>query len=134
VLGFIGIISLWTPLLDAEIARRWFGLPTLFYLSPVPVLTAVAAYGLWRALRRRRDVQPFRWALALFVLCYAGLGISLFPYVVPRSVTVHQAAAPDESLLFLLVGAAVLLPVILAYTAHAYWVFRGKVRAGGGYG
>ena len=72
-------------------------------------------------------------ALGLFVLRYAGIGISFCPYMVPPSVTIWQAAAPDESLLFLLVGAAVLIPVILAYTAYAYWVFRGKVDPSEGY-
>ena len=65
--------------------------------------------------------------MALFVLCYIGLGISFYPYIVPPSVTIWEAAAPDNSLRFLLVGASVLMPIILAYTAYAYWVFRGKV-------
>jgi cytochrome d ubiquinol oxidase subunit II len=69
----------------------------------------------------------------LFVLCYVGLGISFYPWIVPPTITIHAAAAPDASLSFLLVGAVILLPMILGYTAYAYWVFRGKVKPGEGY-
>ena len=65
--------------------------------------------------------------MALFVLSYIGLGISFYPYIVPPSIDIWSGAAPDSSLKFLLVGAAVLIPLILAYTAWSYWVFRGKV-------
>ena len=67
------------------------------------------------------------------MLSYIGLGISFYPYIVPNIVTIWEAAAPDSSLAFLLVGACVLIPLILAYTAYSYWVFRGKVNAAGGY-
>ena len=77
--------------------------------------------------------MPFLAAIALFVLSYIGLGISFYPYIVPPSLTIWEAAAPDNSLRFLLVGAAVLIPLILAYTAWSYWVFRGKVDPKAGY-
>ncbi len=133
VLAAIAIVSLWTPLLNDEIARRWFSWPNIAYLSPVPILVAATTLALWRAIVRRREYQPFLLSLALFVLSYGGLGISLFPHIVPPEVTIWEAAAPPESLAFLLVGAVVLLPIILGYTAHAYWVFRGKVRPDQGY-
>ena len=76
---------------------------------------------------------PFFAALSLFVLSYIGLGISFYPYIVPPSITIWSAAAPDTSLKFLLVGAVVLVPLILAYTAWSYWVFRGKVDPEAGY-
>jgi cytochrome d ubiquinol oxidase subunit II len=133
VLAAIAIVSLWTPLLNDEIARRWFSWPNIAYLSPVPILVAVTAFALWRAIVRRREYQPFLLALALFVLSYVGLAISLFPHIIPPEVTIWQAAAPPESLAFLLVGAVVLLPIVLGYTGYAYWVFRGKVRPDQGY-
>jgi len=133
VIVLIGGVSLWTPFLAPDIAERWFGRPNIFLLAPVPLLVALLGLLLLRALRRRFDRQPFPLALGLFVLSYAGLAVSNYPYVVPRSVTIWQAAAPDSSLEFLLVGAVVLLPLILAYTAYAYWVFRGKVKSGEGY-
>jgi cytochrome d ubiquinol oxidase subunit II len=133
VLAAVAAVSLWTPILNDEIAGRWFTWPNIAFLSPVPLLVALAAAGLYRALALRREVQPFLLALALFVLSYAGLGISLYPHIIPPDVAIWEAAAPAESLAFLLVGAAVLLPIILGYTGYAYWVFRGKVRPDQGY-
>jgi cytochrome d ubiquinol oxidase subunit II len=126
-------VSIWTPLLNLSYAMRWFAMPNMLYLSPVPLLVALTAWALWRSLGRGQDVQPFLCALALFVLSFAGLAISLYPYLVPPQITIYEAAAPRESLTFLLAGAVVLLPIILAYTAYSYWIFRGKVRAGEGY-
>jgi cytochrome d ubiquinol oxidase subunit II len=71
--------------------------------------------------------------LGLFVLCFIGLGVSFYPHIVPNSITIRDAAAPDKSLAFLLAGSSVLVPIILAYTAYSYWVFRGKVNSHGGY-
>lgn len=129
----IGVVSLWTPFLDPIFMTRWFVFPQIFYVVPVPLLVAAAAFLLFRGLKKENDGQPFFAAQALFILSYLGLGISFFPYVVPPSITIWEAAAPDESLLFLLVGAAVLIPLILSYTAYAYWVFRGKVDPSEGY-
>jgi cytochrome d ubiquinol oxidase subunit II len=86
-----------------------------------------------RSLAAKQDYRPFFLSLALFALSYAGLGISMWPYIVPRSITIWQAASPDNSLHFMSYGVAVLVPIILGYTAWAYYVFRGKVRAGAGY-
>jgi cytochrome d ubiquinol oxidase subunit II len=133
VLAFIGAVSLWTPLLSAEIAARWFSWPNIALLSPVPLLVAALALAFYRSVAARREGWPFVIAILLFLVSYVGLGISLFPYVVPRAVTIWAAAAPDASLAFLLVGTAVLVPIILAYSAYSYWVFRGKVEPGGGY-
>ena len=126
-------VSLWTPWSEPAIAARWFSWPNFGWLAPVPLVVALLALALYRAVRQRNDGAPFPLCLGLFALSYLGLGISLFPHVVPPRITIWQAAAPDSSLGFMLVGAAVLLPVILAYTAYNYWVFRGKVRAGDGY-
>jgi cytochrome d ubiquinol oxidase subunit II len=132
-LALIGIVSLWTPLMNAQFMARWFTWPALLYTAPVPVLVALAALVLFRGLAGGRDVSPFLAAMALFVLSYIGLGISFYPYIVPPSLTIRSAAAPDSSLEFLLVGAVVLVPLILAYTAWSYWVFRGKIDASAGY-
>jgi cytochrome d ubiquinol oxidase subunit II len=129
----IAMVSIWTPLLNADIAARWFSWPNLLFLSPVPILVALTGFGLYRALSKRREVQPFVLSLALFILSYAGLSISLFPNIVPPDITIWDAAAPPESQGFLLVGTLFLLPLVLGYTAYAYWVFAGKVRAEDGY-
>ena len=133
VAGFIALVSLWTPLEHAQIAARWFSWPNILFLSPVPLLAAAGMIALDRAIAARADRRPFLIALGLFALSYMGLGISLFPLVVPPAITIWDAAAPRESQLFLLAGAAVLLPVILAYTAYSYWVFRGKISGTSGY-
>ena len=132
-LAAIGAVSLWTPFLSPEIAARWFTFPQLLFVLPVPTLVAMLAGVIVWALWKRNDYAGFPAAIAMFGLCFVGLGIGIFPYIVPRAVTIHQAAAPDSSLLFMLVGAAVLIPMILAYTAYSYWVFRGKVDPEQGY-
>ncbi|HXK25174.1 MAG TPA: cytochrome d ubiquinol oxidase subunit II [Myxococcota bacterium] len=133
VLAFIAMVSVWTPFLDERIAARWFSWPNLALLAPVPAVTAGIAWWLWRSLKRSRDAAPFFGALGLFAMCYLGLAISLFPYVVPPSITLWDAAAAPQSQAFLLIGTLVLLPVILTYTGWSYWVFRGKVRGDIGY-
>ncbi|MBV8524936.1 MAG: cytochrome d ubiquinol oxidase subunit II [Acetobacteraceae bacterium] len=130
LLALIVIVSLWTPMLNPRFTDRWFSWPNILITSPVPILVALVALRFWNGLRRREEASPFLCAQAWFVLCYAGLGISLFPLMVPPSTTIWDAAAPFESQIFLLIGAAILIPIILSYTAYSYWVFRGKVHPG----
>jgi cytochrome d ubiquinol oxidase subunit II len=131
--ALIGAVSLWTPFLDPVYFERWFAFPTAFFSAFVPLLIAACAVVLWHGLRTHHHLSPFLAALGLFVLSMVGLGISFYPYIVPGALTIAEAAAPDASLGFLLVGALVLIPIILAYTGYAYWVFRGKVDPGEGY-
>lgn len=123
----VGIVSLWTPLLNPMFMERWLVMPQLVYTAPVPLLVAGCAFMLFRGLMRKQELVPFLSALGLFVLCYVGIGISFYPYIVPTSVTIWEAAGPDNSLAFLLAGAVVLIPLVLAYTVYSYWIFRGKV-------
>lgn len=129
LLGLIGLVSLLTPFLNAHFMQKWFAWPAMAFVAPVPLLVLVCAYALFKGLADKSNLMPFLAAQGLFALSYIGLLISFFPYIVPSSLTLWQAAAPDNSLQFLLVGAVVLIPIILAYTAYAYWVFRGKVQA-----
>jgi cytochrome d ubiquinol oxidase subunit II len=129
LLGLIGLVSLLTPFLNAHFMQKWFAWPAMAFVAPVPLMVLVCAYALFKGLADRSNLMPFLAAQGLFALSYIGLLISFFPYIVPSSLTLWQAAAPDNSLRFLLVGAVVLIPIILAYTAYAYWVFRGKVQA-----
>ncbi|WP_114394243.1 cytochrome d ubiquinol oxidase subunit II [Oleisolibacter albus] len=133
VLLFVGIVSLWTPLTNLDVRARWFTWPNILYLSPVPIITLAVAGLQYRAVRLRREGTPFVLAMLLFLLAYGGLAISLWPYIIPPSITIWEAASPPESQIFLLVGLVILIPTILAYTAFTYWVFRGKVRPGEGY-
>jgi len=133
MLGAIGAVSIATPFLNIEYAERWFTWPNIVLTAPVPIAVACVDALLLRSLINRQDTPPFFLSLALFALSYAGLGISMYPYIVPQSITIWQAASPANSQLFMLVGVAILIPLILAYTGWAYWVFRGKVKAGMGY-
>jgi cytochrome d ubiquinol oxidase subunit II len=133
MLGAIVAVSIATPFLHIQYTERWFSWPNIILTAPVPIAVAAVSALLLRSLANKWDRQPFFLTLALFALSYAGLGISMYPYIVPQSITLWQAAAPQNSLVFLLIGVAVLIPLILGYTAWAYWVFRGKVRAESGY-
>ena len=108
-------------------------MPNLLYLSPVPILTGLIAIGLWRAIATRRELAPLLGTIALFLLGYLGLAISSYPYIVPPTLTIRDAAAAPSSQTFMLIGTLVLLPFVLGYTALTYWLLRGKVRPGAGY-
>ncbi|MGG7516606.1 cytochrome d ubiquinol oxidase subunit II [Allorhizobium undicola] len=129
----MAVFSLWTPWLKPQYLDRWFGYPTALFTVLVPLMVLACLYGVFRGLQGSRDWLPFVASLALFVLGYVGIGISFYPYIVPTALTIWEAAAPDASLKFLLVGAVVLVPIILVYTAYAYWVFRGKIDPEEGY-
>ena len=133
MLAIIVAISVWTPLTDERIAQRWFSLPNLIWFAPVPLLVAAMTVMLLRAVQQKRQVVPFLCTLALVFLGYSGLGISLWPNIIPPSITIWSAAAPPQSQGFALVGALLIIPFILMYTVWAYYVFRGKVRHGEGY-
>ena len=132
VIAAMAAVSLWTPFLDPQIATRWFSWPNILFLSPVPLVTAAIALMLWRGLARGAEFVPFLAAIGLFVMGYIGLVLSLWPNIVPPSISLWDAAAAPRTQAFLLPGTLFLLPVILGYTAWSYWVFRGK--AGGGIG
>lgn len=124
----IGAVSLATPFLTNQYYLRWFEWPQILLTAQVPLLVAIIAGLLFFEMWRKREVTPFLLSLALFGLTFAGLGVSLYPYIIPQAVTIWDAAAPESSQLFMLIGAVIMIPIILAYTGYAYWVFRGKVR------
>ena len=134
VLVALAIVSLWTPLAIPRIFERWFTLPNILFLSPIPLLTAYAAWSCWSGLHSsKHEIKPFVSTIALFLLGFIGLAISNLPLIVPPSIDIWQAAAHPSSQLFMLIGTAILLPIILAYTIFVYYTFRGKVRHGEGY-
>jgi len=133
LLTVVVIISIWTPLFDAGIALRWFSFPNLLWFAPVPLLVGASAWLLLHSILQDSHSLPFVCALALVFLGYTGLGISLWPNIVPPHISIWQAAAPPQSQGFALVGALLIIPIILMYTIWAYYVFRGKVRHEDGY-
>jgi cytochrome bd-type quinol oxidase subunit 2 len=131
--AFDVLVSVWTLLAFPHIAQRWFSWPNIGYVAPVPILTALVAYLTWISIPSPPDWRPFLLALALFLLAYVGLGISLWPYAVPYAATLWEAASSPPTQAFVGVGTAVILPVVLGYFAFAHWVFRGKTATEAGY-
>jgi cytochrome d ubiquinol oxidase subunit II len=125
----IAAVSVWMLFKQDPYMKRWFDYPNYLYLLPVPVLVAVLGIFLLQALRKGKELAPFLSVIGLFALSYFGLCISFYPNIVPPDISIWQAASPESSLKFLLVGASVLIPTIMAYTAYSYWVFRGKVNS-----
>jgi cytochrome d ubiquinol oxidase subunit II len=123
---FLGIVSISMPVMNADVRALWFSLPNLFYLLPVPLLTASLFVMIWRDLHRGREVRPFLMSIGVFLMGYIGLGISLWPWLIPFEITFRQAAATPTSQSLLLVGTAIMLPLVLTYTAFCYYLFRGK--------
>lgn len=112
--------------LDLRIMARWLERPYLFVL---PLIGAVAVYRLIKGIQEHDDFQPFRMVALAFVAAFATLAISFWPYMIPFSLTIQVALAPESSLQFMFWGAGLfVLPVILGYTAIVYWLFRGKIR------
>jgi cytochrome bd ubiquinol oxidase subunit II len=131
VLAGIALVSLWTPYLVPQIRELWFDWPNFLLMSPIPLWLGALFVVLARLLRNGDDwpdLLPFLTCIALYLVTLMGLAVSLWPYVVPRVLTFSQAAAPASSLMFVLVGVLLIVPIVLVYTAHAYYVFRGKVR------
>ena len=134
LVGVIAVVSIWTPLGWQYVSDRWFSLPNLFWFLPVPLLVGVFSLWIWRlSLNPNSHVMPFILTLGLIFLGFSGLGISLWPNLIPPSITLWDAAAPPSSQLFMLVGTLLIIPVILVYTAWSYYVFRGKISGNEGY-
>ena len=127
------LISIITPLIHPQIRERWFTFPNVLYFSPVPLLVILSSYGIWKKCHQDSHCTPFLLALALVFLGLSGFVISVWPYVIPTSITIWEAAAPPQSQLFSLIGTLFILPFVFMYTAWTYYVFRGKVKAGEGY-
>ena len=132
-LGFIGVVSILTPFQDPAYFQRWFTRPNSIFNVLVPALVGLCTWLLFMGLKQNKEAQPFIASLGLFVLSFIGILVSFYPNIVPPSLTIAEAAAPDSSLKFTLVGTMVLVPLILIYTAYTYWVFRGKVKPEDGY-
>jgi len=133
VLVFMAIVSIWTPFAFERIAERWFSLPNILFFWWVPAATLLVAYAAWRWIDGGHDALPFLATIILFLLGYLGLLISNFPYLVPPSLTIWQAAAAPDTQFFMLIGTLVMLPIIIGYIIFVYWIFGGKLRAGEGY-
>ena len=133
VLFFMAVVTVWTPYHYPLVWRHWFAPPRIYFVWCFPVLGLIATYKLLASLKAAREIAPLACAMSLFLSGYFGLMTSLYPYVIPPAITVWDAAAQRETLLFILWGAIVVLPVVIGYDAYSYFVFRGKVGSGEGY-
>ncbi|MFZ0219009.1 MAG: cytochrome d ubiquinol oxidase subunit II [Candidatus Aquirickettsiella sp.] len=125
---FLVSVSIWTPIVEPQVMHRWFSLPNFYYLSPLPILTILIVFYNFYCLYKQKERLPFILTIGLFVFSYTGFCISAWPYIIPHALPVWEAAAPPSTLKFILVGAAVILPILLIYTVYSYHVFRGKVK------
>lgn len=124
---FMGLVSITMPFLDEKIKVFWFSIPNFYYLLPMPLLTVLLFVVLWRdLLGAKREYRPFFLSIGIFLMGYCGLGISIYPWIIPFHYDLQQAAAEGASLSLLLVGVVPLLPLILSYTGYCYYIFRGK--------
>ena len=124
----MAVVSAWTAWSQPEVAARWFSFPNIAWLAPVPVITAAALMMAWQSLSTGRgaEFQVFVLSIIVFLCGFLGLAVSLWPYVVPRHITIWAGAADPQTLVFVGVGLVFILPIVLAYQFNAYWVFRGK--------
>ncbi|MDL2409564.1 cytochrome d ubiquinol oxidase subunit II [Rhizobium calliandrae] len=134
LLAIIAIVSIWTPLTHAEVTARWFSLPNMVLFAPVPILVLAVTWLQLRVLQQREPrAAPFMLALLLIFLGYTGLAISMWPNVIPPSISIWEAASPPQSMGFALAGTLFIIPIILVYTSWSYYVFRGSQAIGEGY-
>lgn len=124
---FLVVVSIWSPLADPDTYARWFNFPEFLYLSPLPIMTGIVVLYCYYCLHKQKEILPFVLSISLFIFSYIGFCISDWPYIIPHAVTIWDAASPPSSLKFILVGFIILMPVLLAYTAYSYYIFRGKV-------
>ena len=128
----LALVSVATPLVSPRIFAKWFSIPEIILLAPLPIVSALLVGLIWLALRNLPnknddwDWVPFVCAVGLFAIAFAGLAYSFYPYIVPEKLTIYEAASAPESLGIILVGTLIVMPIILGYTALAYYIFRGK--------
>jgi len=130
VAAFMIVVSIWTPVHDPSIPARWFSPPRIYFIWTFPLLGVVAFFLLLRSLKKRTtELKPFVFSVLLFLSAYLGLQAAIYPYAIPPSVTIYEAASQRETMMFTLWGVAIVLPFVVGYTLYSYWVFRGKVEA-----
>jgi cytochrome d ubiquinol oxidase subunit II len=123
---FLAIVSISMPIMNPDIRARWFSAPNVFLLLPIPTASLIMLIIIWRDLHTDRELRPFLLSFGVFLTGYLGIAISMWPYIIPFEITFRQAAAAAESQSLLLIGTAIMLPLILLYVGYCYYIFRGK--------
>lgn len=128
IMAMMFLVSLWTPFIHPEVKELWFNPHHWIFLAWLPIITAVLFVFLIQNLYRQCDSSFAFWcAIGLFICPYIGFCLSIYPFIVPYSMTIAEAASPHSTLVFMSVGVTIMLPALLFYTFYAYRVFRGKI-------
>ncbi len=120
------VVTVFMYFSDILALEGWFSFPGILYLAPMPIIVILLFFFMRKDLTTEREYRPFLLTVALFLMGYIGVCFAIFPYIVPYQMTIYEAAAADTSLSFMLIGAGIMLPIILSYTAFAYYTFKGK--------
>ena len=121
------LITITTPIFYVSARERLFSAPLVYVFALIPLLGVSLIALLLRSLGERRERSPFVWTILLFLLTFLGLGLIVFPYIIPTEITIYEAAAAPSSLVFMIIFIGFLIPIMLAYNIYQYIVFRGKV-------
>jgi cytochrome bd ubiquinol oxidase subunit II len=126
LLLFLIVVFAYALVENFRIMSRWLERPYLFVF---PAIGIVAAIVLAASVRQRRDEPPYYMVVLIFAAAFGTLAISFWPYMIPFTIAIEDAAAPHSSLAFMFWGEGLFVfPLMLVYTAISYAVFRGKVR------
>lgn len=124
---FMCVVSIWSPFVDPSVWQRWFSPENFNKVAILPCITAVIVACFAYCVYKRYEYILYWLAVIIFMCSYIGVGISTWPYLIPHHITYLEAAGPLNSQLFMLVGTLLLLPILIAYTSYAYYIFRNKV-------
>lgn len=121
------LITIATPIFYESARTRLFSQPLVFVFALIPLLGILLIWRLLSSLNRKAEKMPFIWTILIFLLSFIGLGLVVFPYIIPTSITIYEAAADPSSLVIMIIFIGFLIPVMLFYNFYQYVVFRGKV-------
>ncbi len=127
------IISIITPLTSDRIFDKWFSLPNIFYLTPMPIVACLLSYFLYCLLKKmplhqdKYSYLPMLLTISIFIVCFLGIAYSFYPFIVPEKILIQATEISHKSLLIIFIGTIIILPCIIAYTIFSYWIFRGKI-------
>jgi cytochrome d ubiquinol oxidase subunit II len=124
------LITITTPIFYANARVRLFEQPLVYIFAVIPLVGVFLIWQLLTSLNRKEERAPFVWTILLFVLTFFGLGLIVFPYIIPPQITIYEASADPSSLVIMIIFIGFLIPVMLFYNLYQYIVFRGKVTGG----
>jgi cytochrome bd ubiquinol oxidase subunit II len=120
-------ITISTPIFYAQVRDRLFQPPLFYFFAAIPVLGVLLTGLLIQSLNRQKERLPLILTILIFLLSFLGLGLIIFPYIIPPSITIYQSAASPSALVFMIIFMGFLIPIMLFYNIYNYVVFRGKV-------